>query len=927
MNRREFIRMMGVASGTTLLGSCGFKGAPEKLIPYLIPPDDGVIPGEAVFFSSTCTECPAGCGMSVRVREGRPVKLEGNPGHPVGGGALCVRGQAGLGRLYHPRRLKAPLAAGGGGDFTEISWDEAFSRIGEVMAAGGKKRAYLSGRTTGTLASLVDEFCGATGVERLPSFEPLSHANLRRAYEMFFGRRDVPHYAVERADFLLTVGADILDTFLSPVEFASAVEAAKNVNALRWMHVEPHVSLTGLNAAARGAVRPGSEAHVLAWLVRRVAAERNIGDEAILDLVDKAPHVSLEEAAGAAGLGRDFLIAAAEGLVASKRPLVVVGGVSTSGPNGLETAVLGVMLQIMCGCIGDTVRSDVWMQYAAVGTPGDLESVADSLDRNDTGVLFISRCDPVGVLGTSSRFARSLPKADMVIGMGMLMNETLRRCDIVLPVRHALESWDDCMPRSDVVSVVQPALEPLYPLPSEGDILLKLLAEMNGAEGTVDYRDYLFERLKGRHDDDEIEEFIAEGHMRIETAEKPGGIHAREAAGFVEGMRLQAPAKSPVLICAPSIRTFDGRSADLPLLSEIPDPLTTVSYGEWISIAPGDAANMQVRDLDELEVSFGGGVVKAPAKIQPGLRPGVLMILNGTGGISFFGMDAGGEGLRAVEDLRVSKTGRRRAIPILSASTSQHGRGLVPDDDHFERHEERKSFYPEHEYEHYHWTIAVDLDACIGCSACAAACYIENNVPVVGGEEHLKGRELSWLRIEPYYDGGGSARFLPMMCQQCDNAPCESVCPVIATYHNPEGLNAQVYNRCVGTRYCSNNCPYKVRRFNWFEYRREPPLDMMLNPDVSVRDRGIMEKCTFCVQRIRAAKDKAKDEGRLVREGEIVPACAQTCPTHAITFGNILDEKSAVYKLSKSPRAYRVFEELGTEPSIYYLKRRGRDEA
>jgi len=267
----------------------------------------------------------------------------------------------------------------------------------------------------------------------------------------------------------------------------------------------------------------------------------------------------------------------------------------------------------------------------------------------------------------------------------------------------------------------------------------------------------------------------------------------------------------------------------------------------------------------------------------------------------------------------MKKTGSRIEIPILSGSTSQHGRGLIPMEP-IHRHE-RVSFYPREAYGEYRWAMAVDLDRCIGCSACVAACYIENNVPIVGRSEQRKGREMSWIRIEPYYREG-KADFLPMMCQQCDDAPCETVCPVFAAYHNPEGLNVQVYNRCVGTRYCSNNCPYKVRRFNWFDHRkRKPPLDRMLNPELFVRWKGVMEKCTFCIQRIRKGHDTAKDEEREIRDGEIITACGESCPTRAITFGNLLDKKSRVYRLAHSDRAYRVFEGLGTEPAVYYLRK------
>jgi molybdopterin-containing oxidoreductase family iron-sulfur binding subunit len=277
--------------------------------------------------------------------------------------------------------------------------------------------------------------------------------------------------------------------------------------------------------------------------------------------------------------------------------------------------------------------------------------------------------------------------------------------------------------------------------------------------------------------------------------------------------------------------------------------------------------------------------------------------------------------------VNVSKTGQKVAIPILAGSMAEGGRGMLPvEDAHEHGHQgDNKPWYPKHEHKNYRWGMAIDLESCIGCNACVAACYVENNLPLVGADEHLRGREMSWLRIQPYFDKKENIEFLPMLCQHCDNAPCEPVCPVYAAYHNPEGLNVQVYNRCVGTRYCSNNCPYKVRRFNWFDYHLPEPLDKMYNPDLSVRGRGIMEKCTFCIQRIRAAKDHAKDEGRLVQDGEVVPACAQTCPTNAITFGNLEDKNSRVYQLAHSQRAYHALEELGTEPAVNYLRKRGND--
>ncbi|MDH3238737.1 MAG: 4Fe-4S dicluster domain-containing protein, partial [Deltaproteobacteria bacterium] len=414
-----------------------------------------------------------------------------------------------------------------------------------------------------------------------------------------------------------------------------------------------------------------------------------------------------------------------------------------------------------------------------------------------------------------------------------------------------------------------------------------------------------------------------DGFVEEPLPEKRVTLNEGKAAAFLKEAAAEGgEPKTPVLVLAPSLRTFDGRSRGLPLLSEVPDPLTTISYGRWLSVSPGTAKALGVTDREEVTVSSGDWSQVLPVKIQPGLAEGVFVASRDfVDSPPLRTEERTGEATWYLEGIRIGKSGRIAAIPILSGSPSQRGRGLIPDPSHRDEkgHHGKESLYPEHEHKEYRWAMAIDLALCNGCSACVAACYIENNVPIVGKKDHLKGREMSWLRIEPFYGEAGNVDFLPMLCQQCHSAPCETVCPVYAAYHNPEGLNVQVYNRCVGTRYCSNNCPYKVRRFNWFWHLWKKPLDRMLNPDLEVRGAGVMEKCTFCVQRIRAAKDRAKDDSRKVRDGEVTTACAQSCPTGAITFGNLLDPESKVYRLAHLTRAYRVFEGLGTNPSVYYL--------
>jgi molybdopterin-containing oxidoreductase family iron-sulfur binding subunit len=456
-------------------------------------------------------------------------------------------------------------------------------------------------------------------------------------------------------------------------------------------------------------------------------------------------------------------------------------------------------------------------------------------------------------------------------------------------------------------------MEPKYKTRGEGDILLALMGN------TKSYRDYLADQWGGAG-----EELIEKGFKAEEKEKAPVQLQAViELGGGIQ------PKGKNFFFVAPSFRTFDGRGADIALLSEIPDPLTAITYGKWLSVSLQEAKRLNLGPGDEVEIETVGGKALVPAAISPGLKGNVMTLaIDGLAGITLPVDGESGELSLCFEDVKLTRTGNTSRLTALAGATDTGKRHILPAEDHQKDshggHGKHKLYtlYKPHEHKDYRWGMVIDLDACTGCSACVAACYVENNVPVVGQEEHLKGREMSWLRIEPYYNNPDQPEFLPMMCQHCDHAPCETVCPVFATYHTEEGLNAQVYNRCVGTRYCANNCPYKARRFNWFNKQGGQPLYEVSNPDLSVRPGGVMEKCSFCIQRIRFAKDQAKDENRLVKDGEVIPACAQTCPANAITFGSLKDPESKVSKLAKSADAYRVQEELGTRPAVYYIKRK-----
>jgi molybdopterin-containing oxidoreductase family iron-sulfur binding subunit len=505
-----------------------------------------------------------------------------------------------------------------------------------------------------------------------------------------------------------------------------------------------------------------------------------------------------------------------------------------------------------------------------------------------------------------------------------------------------------------------------------GDLLLdvgrRLGEEVSGALPAEGFYEYLRAEWRARYEAEPPASAATPGSTTFDdhwaTALERGGawnqiepqpvMFSREVAKVsFDAAVINGPSDGLVLMPYASLHLYDGRGANRSWLQEIPDPVTKAVWSSWAEVHPDTARSLSAQEGQLVSVESPHGKLDVPVVLNPNLRPGTMAIPIGQGHTEY-GRYAAGRGVNPITlidptpellsggvrwlsvKVRVTPRALYRPVLKLQSSESQVDRDIALavslDDVIAGRAQtapgvEHRSLSPEHTHPEYRWGMAIDLDACTGCNACVAACYAENNVPVMGPEAVRRGRTMSWLRIERFVERRDPAatavdvRFVPMLCQHCDHAPCETVCPVYATYHTDEGLNAQVYNRCVGTRYCSNNCPYKVRRFNWFQSEFPDPLHLQLNPDVTVRSQGVMEKCTFCVQRIHEGKDRAKDEKRPVRDGEVVPACAQTCPGQAIVFGDLNDPSSRVSQLAGSPRAYRIFDGLNTRPAVTYLKK------
>jgi molybdopterin-containing oxidoreductase family iron-sulfur binding subunit len=927
---------MGVASGASVLAGCDLSRKSEKLIPYLVPPEDGVIPGEATFVATSCTECPVGCAVTARIRDERPVKVDGLAGHPVNDGALCIRGQASLNRLYNVERIRQPLMQDGTGNLAPATWNQALARVKQGLVDSSQESVFLSGRTSGSLAALIDEFTQRLSLRRLPEFELFSYAAVREANRSLFGVAAIPALYPDRADVVVTVGADVLETYGHPVAFTRALSRKHDSkDHFAWFHVEPHASMTGFKASQRVSIKPGTEGYLLAFLLHSLAGRRSL-DARASSHVASVPNIGLDRAAETTGIAREALAQMAEKLATAHAPLVAAGGVSVAQESGLDVARIASLIQAVAGMNGNTIDFARGTDYSRVGSMADLDRLQSRLDAGQVGAAVLFDVDVVGRLSNADAFAKSLDQASFLVGVGDIMNATLALCDVVLPLSHAYESWGDVEPAAGVVNVIQPTIKPLFDTLAGGDILLRILAETGAASETT-YQQYVMDRW-ARDYGPAAAELVKKGYIQTPVGAAATALREPDHRYTFDATAAQTPA----LVIAPSVRWYDGRSEELELLKEIPDPLSTVSWDPWVSVGVETCATLGIGDRDELEIRVGDWSAQLPVRRQPGLQRDVFMIQRGVAHPPAGWSRASGEAGAVVVDVAVRPTGRKVPTTILSSSLFEDGRGAVPGSEpaHFgalakiqsehahgghELKHEDVSFYPLPTYPTYRWAMAVDMDKCVGCSACVAACYVENNVAMSGREQHLRGRELAWIRIEPYYaDDGSSLSTVPTMCQHCDYAPCEPVCPVYATYHNNEGLNVQVYNRCVGTRYCSNNCPYKQRRFNWFSWEHRPhPMNLMTNPDVSMRGKGLMEKCTFCVQRIRKARDVAKDEGREIREGDFTTACAQACPGGAIVFGNLLDEKSQVHEWAHDERSSRLLEELGTGPAVFYLKKKG----
>jgi Fe-S-cluster-containing dehydrogenase component len=913
--RRDFLRLMA-ASLALATGGCA-RAPLEKIVPYRDgPAQDGY--GKPVFYASALERDGYGVGVLVETNMGRPTKIEGNPSHPASLGATDIFAQAAVLELWDPDRSTAHARNG------QIdTWPRFIAELGERLRAqpDGAGLAMLTETVTSpTLADQLRAIAERHPRARVHQYQPVNRDAVYDGARLAFGEAVEPVHHFGEAAIIVALDADIVGSMPGALRHARDIAAARRgARRPRIYAAEGSPSLTGALADRRLVMRTGD----IAALVDALAA-----------------HVLGEVGAGDAALGADataWLDALVADLASERSRAIVVAG--DRQPARVHARVHAINHALGNGALV-TLREPV-----AASTGNQVESLralVSAMRDGQVTTLVMLGGNPAYAAPRDLDFAGALQRVPWSAHLALYPDETSALSTWHVAAAHPLESWGDMRAYDGTPSLRQPAIAPLYDGRSAHEVL-SIAQDGNPRSGHAIVRDY----WQRRHPQD-FEAFwqaaLRDGTIAEPVvASPPRALRAIPPAGAAT-----AGARTVELVLASDPTLGDGRHANNAWLQELPKPLTTLTWGNAAQVSPGFARDHALANEDMVEVRTGARRVRVPVWIVPGHADAAVTLHLGHGRLRAGGVgnrvgvdvyplldSTGGAIVAGVEVIKVA--GR---WPLAAAQTHHRmeGRDLVRSVTREEAQrcaaagctplharDPHDSLYPSFPYDGYRWGMSIDLDACIGCGACTIACQAENNIPVVGRDEVLRGREMHWIRVDRYYAGPAEAPrtlFQPVPCMQCEHAPCEEVCPVEASVHDTEGLNVQVYNRCVGTRFCSNNCPYKVRRFNWHAYVQDmPSLDAQRNPEVTVRMRGVMEKCSYCIQRIEVARIDADRGERRIADGEVVTACQAVCPTRAIVFGDLNDAASAVNARKASPLDYALLAELNTRPRTTYLPR------
>jgi MoCo/4Fe-4S cofactor protein with predicted Tat translocation signal len=970
--RRDFLKALGFGLGAVTLAAC--QTAPvHKSIPYLVRPEE-VIPGIPNYYMSSFN------GQSVMVKTvvGRPIKIEANKNAGPFSCGTDSQAQASVLDLYDVSKLKSPLLKKSDSNWAEVD-KFVKAELNKAQASGKKIKIVSSTLNSPSARNVVADFAVKYPTAKNVQYDAVSYTGIIKANGNSFGKPVLPKYNFDKADLIVSFAADFLGTWISGEEFTAQYTENRNYKSLekgkmsRHFQFETGMSLTGTNADTRVPIKLSEEG------------------PAIITLYNAITGASLPGGALPNNTNADkALKLVAKELLQNKGKSVVV-----AGSNDVATQTLVNAINVAIGSYGTTIDLDNPNKKYA-GNDAEFAELINEINRGEVAAVFFLNANPVYDATNGKAFSEALAKVPFKVSFSDRIDETSDLCDVVAITPNYLESWGDANTYENIFSIVQPTINPVFnSRQAEQSLLLWSDAPV------TDYYQYVRNNWEknilptvGKTWDELLQ-------IGVFTATaKPAGAYTFSlglepvAASLVAASKAIEKAKGNdglELQVYESIPMRDGKQANNAFLQELPDPVSKVTWDNYIALAPKQVEKLNLKEFDIVTVKGENGyAVDLPILVQPGQAMGTGSIALGYGrtkvgkagnnvGQNAFPFTNFNNGtLKYATTVKLTATGGREELAQTQTHYSFEGRNVIREATFADykkdpaagsgNHHKHKVYdlWTTDKYEKLgnNWVMAIDLNACTGCGSCVVACNVENNIPVVGKTEVRNRREMHWIRIDRYYsydqeptakaEGHGgheegsnavtkekeiahleenqmnsvSVVHQPMMCQHCDHAPCETVCPVLATVHSSDGLNHMAYNRCVGTRYCANNCPYKVRRFNWFNYWNDSRFDnylnneftqLVLNPDVTTRSRGVMEKCSMCIQRIQAGKLTAKMEKRALKDGDIKMACQEACSANAIIFGDKNDPNSEVSKALRSERIYYVLEEINVEPGIGYM--------
>lgn len=955
LSRRKFLAVLGASAAFAATACTDYRDKGE-IIPYNKRPEE-VLPGEANYYASTCTGCSQACGVLIKTREGRPIKIDGNPEHPVSRGKICATGQANILNLYDPARLTDPKI-----NHQTSSWKEVDSDIISLLNGAntnGKEISIVVGSVVSpTTKKVLDDFTAKYPTAKIYSYELTGDKNRRDAWLECYGTYEYPSIKWNEANIILSLDSDFLGNEGHYVEslrkFTEKREVVTKLDVNRLFVAEGRLSSTGMMSDYRLRITPDKQLQFVYALINELIKNGSASS------LDSAIRAKIANTSFPESLNREKLSHLVKDLNDNRGKSIIHAG---------ETLNIDVHIAVnlLNEILGNTQLYDyshAVKSYLKQTTDKEFRSLVQSMNSGKVDLVIHLNTNPVFTLPSAIGYSSALKKVNAVVTLTLEENETSAVSKYVLPINHALESWGDANSNYGVYSTQQPVISPIF---NTRQVEAVLLTWINGNSSFFNERIY---HLYLQNNFNSLvysqKNTIADQKSFWYSALHDGVVELNESASqksinqnaFVN-IQERNSGRGFVVHLTGSYFIGDGKFANNGWLQELPHPVSKITWDNYASISPATAKKLDVEMNDLIEISVDGKSLTIPVLVQPGLSESFINIELGYGR-DIVGEVGKGTGFNAIKlmtsvssfvlaNASVKKAdGRYKIISTVEHHSLDdtftkeiHRVRKIIQEGTVKKYQKEPNFLHEekeseisitrsHEYKGNKWAMAIDLNKCTGCATCVASCNVENNVPVVGKEQVEKSREMQWIRVDRYYSGTPEDPIVsnqPMLCQHCDNAPCENVCPVNATNHSPDGLNQMVYNRCVGTRYCSNNCPYKVRRYNFFNHRDnfadayyENNLTAMVhNPEVTVRSRAVMEKCTFCIQRIMEARSNAIRDGKTLDGNDIKTACQQACPTNAIVFGDANNPNSEISKLRNHNLSYHVLEELNIKPNVTYI--------